>query len=332
MQQEPRPRVLRVTEDSFAALIRLYRSQSPKWTSPPPIGYAESTKKNWGRELDLMARPTTLGALSIQEIRPALVQAYFDGLAEWPGKQEIGLAVLKQLEKWAIVRDLLPRAITSGIEIGESDGGHIPWSDEQVALAEREAAPHIARVITLGANTGQRGSDLVRMGWTDIEVHDGVRGINVRRGQQKTGRYAWIPITTELSNAMAKWERRPGPFLTTAEGRPWTRSVLSATWTQYRDSNPALTPLRLDGLLLEPGIAPRKDKGLVIHGLRGTACVRLRRAGATEVQIADMIVMSVQMVKRYCRFSVQRENAVAAMRNLDRTFAERLARKSGENG
>ncbi len=330
MQHEPRPHVLRVTEDSFAALIRLFR-QSSKWTAEPPIGYAPTTKINWGRELNLMSRPTTLGALSIQEIRPSLVQAYFDGLAEWPGKQEIGLAVLRQLERWAIVRDLLPRQITTGIEIGESDGGHIPWSDEQVELAEREAAPHLARAVTLAANTGQRASDLVRMGWTDIETHDGVRGIVVKRGQQKTGRYAWIPITAELDAAMAKWERRPGPFLTRPSGHPWTPNALAVTWGQHRNRHPALAPLRLANLSLEPGVVTRKDKGLVIHGLRGTACVRLRRAGATEIQIADMIVMSVQMVKRYCRFSVQRENAVAAVHHLDRTFAERLARKSSEN-
>ncbi len=328
MQHEPRPQLLRVTEDSFAALIRLFR-QSGKWTSPPPVGYADSTKKGWGRELDLMARPACLGALSIQEIRPSLVQAFFDGLAEWPGKQEVGLAVLKQLEKWAIVRDLLPREITKGVEVGECDGGHIPWSDEQVALAERESPPHLSRMITLAANTGQRGSDLIRMGPTNIELYKGIRGIVIT--QKKTGKHVWIPITSELEAAMAKWERRPGPFLTQADGRPWKRENLSHAWRYHRDRAPGLAPLRLESLSLEVGASPRADKGLVIHGLRGTACVRLRRAGGTESQIADMVGMSPQMVARYCRFSKQRENAAAAVLHLDRTFAERAAKKSTEH-
>ena len=64
---------------------------------------------------------------------------------------------------------------------------------------------------------------------------------------------------------------------------------------------------------------PLKDAGLVIHGLRATACVRLSRAGATTRQISDMIGMSEQMVARYCRFSDQKENAVAAVMHLDGT-------------
>jgi predicted transcriptional regulator len=56
-----------------------------------------------------------------------------------------------------------------------------------------------------------------------------------------------------------------------------------------------------------------------MHGQRATAVVRLRRAGATALQIGDMVGMSEQMVKRYCRFSEQRKNALAAVVYLDRT-------------
>ena len=45
------------------------------------------------------------------------------------------------------------------------------------------------------------------------------------------------------------------------------------------------------------------------------------------MQIADMIGMSVPMVERYCRLSVQRENAVSAVVQLQGTVAER----NGEN-
>jgi len=67
------------------------------------------------------------------------------------------------------------------------------------------------------------------------------------------------------------------------------------------------------------------EADLVMHGLRGHACVRLRRAGLTAMQIADMIGMSIPMVERYCRFSVQMENAVAAVIQLQGTVAERNA-------
>jgi hypothetical protein len=40
-----------------------------------------------------------------------------------------------------------------------------------------------------------------------------------------------------------------------------------------------------------------------------------------------MIGMSAQMVERYCRFSVQKENAVAAVLHLERTLGERESDK-----
>jgi integrase len=56
-------------------------------------------------------------------------------------------------------------------------------------------------MVTLAANTGQRGSDLVRMRWTDIEEYEGRPGINVT--QRKTGLVIWIPMTQELMAASA---------------------------------------------------------------------------------------------------------------------------------
>lgn len=292
-----------VTEDSFAAVIRAFMSPAnPHWAR-----YAENTQDAWSRELKLAARPDTLGAVSLQSIRPALVQAFLDGLDGRPGKQANALAALKQVENWAIVRDILPRTITTGVRTGRPKGGHVPWTDEQVALAERVARSDFARAVTLAANTGQRSSDLIRMGPTDLETYQGVAGINVT--QKKTGKQVWIPITSPLAAAMAKWERRPGPFLTRLDGSAWTRKALTQLWRHHRNSNPDLAALG--------------DAKKVMHGLRGTACVRLRRSGATIPQIADMVGMSEEMVARYCRFSLQKENAMAAVIHLERTIRER---------
>jgi integrase len=311
---EPDQKHRRVTEGRFAALVRLFMSPAnPKWARE----YSESTKETWGRELLFMSRPNCLGALTVGEIRPSLVQAYFDGIADRPGKSAAGLAALKQLEKWAVVRDLLPRPITTGVEVTRSDDGHLPWTDEQVTLAETKARPDLARVIVLAANTGQRGSDLVRLGPTDIETYNGLDGINVI--QQKTKRRVWVPITAPLAAAMQTWERRPGPFLAMPGGRPWAAHALTQAWAYQRDTNPDLAPL---GAAAVAG-QPTNDAGLVLHGLRGTACVRLKRAGANVQQIADCVGMSNEMVERYCRLSVQKENAVAAVYHLERTLRER---------
>jgi hypothetical protein len=68
-----------------------------------------------------------------------------------------------------------------------------------------------------------------------------------------------------------------------------------------------------------------------MHGLRATAVVRLRRAGVPVLLIGDMVGMSRQMVERYCRFSVQRENALAAVHYLDRTAGERATDAAKRN-
>jgi integrase len=272
---------------------------------------AVSTQTNYRHTLTLAEHPDTLGAVPVEELRPALVQAFLDGFSDRPAQQKCAQTALKSLEKWAIVRDKLPYPITLGTEAPGGTGGHVPWTDEHVALAELHAKPHLARIITLAANTGQRGSDLVRMGPTDLEDYQGRPGINVT--QRKTGLKIWVPLTQEMMAVMRTWERRPGPFVLKEDGQPFSRPQLSDQWLRERDSNAALAPLA--------------TAGLSMHGLRATAVVRLLRAGATTLQIANMVGMSEPMVKRYARFSVQRENALAAVIHLDRTRHERRSIK-----
>lgn len=298
--ESERPTPVRVTENSFYALVRAFKD-SAKFK-----GLAQASQDLWGRELDFACRPNCLGAVTLDVLRPSVVQDYLDGWDDKPGKQAAALAALRALEKWAVVRDLLPRAITLGVETGKPQGGHTPWTDAHVALAEQHARPDLARVITLGANTGQRGSDLVRMGWTDIENYKGRDGIRVI--QRKTGREVWIPILPPLAKAMESWEFKPGPFLLRPDGKPWKRHELSNAWAYERDGNAELRPL--------------KREGLVLHGLRARTCVMLSRAGLTDHQISDIVGMSIPMVGHYTRKSVQRDNAIAGVVHLE-TFAER---------
>jgi integrase len=290
-----RPRIRHIPEGSFAAVVRAYQ-RSEKFAKLRP-----GTQKSYLRVLALAERENGLGGLSVHVIRPSLVQAFLDGLADRPGAQRTAQSVLKAVEKWAMVRDLLPYPITTGTEAPGTDGGHEPWSDAQVELAERHARPDLARIVTLMVHTGQRGSDIVRMRWSDIEDSDGHQGVNVV--QQKTGRRLWIPLPDELRAALATWERRPPFFLVLNpfSGEAYTRSNLSWHWNKERDTKPELVPLA----------------GLALHGLRATCVVRLRKRGATELQIENMVGMSAPMVRRYCRLADQRTMALAAVVHLN---------------
>lgn len=295
MKQPKGSGMAKIPPSAFAAVIHAYLA-SPKFASLAP-----ATQESYRRPLRIAEHPDVLGALPVGEIRPYFVQQFLDGLSDRPGAQICARVALKAVERWALVRDLLPHPITTGTEVIGSSGGHKPWSDEQVACVEQHANPEIARIITLGANTGQRGSDLIRMRWSDIEEVDGRQGINVI--QRKTGLQLWVPFTAELAAAVATWERRPTQLLLKPNGEPYAnRQQLTDAWVRERDSNSMLSPCG----------------GCVLHGLRATAVVRLRRSGATTPQIVDMVGLSAPMVERYSRFASQKQSAAAAVIHLDK--------------
>ncbi len=137
-----RSKAARINRDSFAAVIRAFTS-SAKFQA-----LSKAARENYGRVFRLAERPDVLGAVPVEQMRPALVQAFLDGYSDRLAMQKVAQTALKSLEKWAIVRDLLPNPITLGTEAPGSDGGNEPWSDEQVALAELHARPDLGRMVT----------------------------------------------------------------------------------------------------------------------------------------------------------------------------------------
>lgn len=274
--------------------------ESPRWLlSQENGGYAETTKRAWRLELNFACRDDIIGRLPISELWPGVIREYLAGWADKPAKQRNALDALKQLDVWMAGLFKEHRSFVYGLKRPAIKDGHTPWSDEQVAIGEKYARSSLSRIITLGANSGQRGSDLVRMGWSDLETFRGMAGINVT--QKKTGRKLWIPVNNELAAAMATWERLPGPFCRRADGKLWTREELTVAWAHERDHNPDLKPLA----------------GLVLHGLRGHACVRLFRAGKNPKEIGTLVGMSTTMVESYTRLSQQKLDAMAAIYDLE---------------
>lgn len=319
-----RPPSAKIPREAFAAVIRGYLTTSQDFTQPPPLGLAEGTKIGYRVYLRLAELPETLGGLDVNVIHPADVQLFLDQFSDRPGAQHVAKTALSAVESWAMPRRKLPYPIMTGVTIGKSGGGHIPWSDEQVKLAEQHAKPNIARIVTLAANTGQRGIDLVRMCPTDLEEFRGRMGINVR--QIKTGLQIWIPLTRPLEAAMAKWPLVPGPYLRQEDGSAWSgprswsaRAQMSSAWVRERDRNPALAPCRN---VIVPGLP--EPRSLVVHGLRATACVRLWEADCPTTLISKMVGLSVPMVENYVRFAAQRVSALAAVKYLDGTGTERV--------
>lgn len=146
-QDAPRPRLERIAPQTFAAVIHAYLA-SPKFQS-----LAKTTQARYRIYLRIAEHPEVLGAVPVMSLRPSTVQQFLDGLADRPGAQKGARDALKAVEKWAIVRDLLPLPITVGTDIISRDGGHEPWTEEQIEVVETFAQPDVARIITLASNT-----------------------------------------------------------------------------------------------------------------------------------------------------------------------------------
>lgn len=264
----------------------------------------EDTLYNYGRSLKI-ARDAW-GHLPIAGVRPAHVMKIMDGLSATPGKANNFLTAMKLLSGWARTQDLIDKSMVEGVKAYKLKGGHKPWTAEQIAAADKGLTGMIRRGFLLYLYTGQRGSDIVKLGPTHVDEG----GFSIK--QHKTGREVWCPIVPELAAEVAAWPRRPGPYVTQEDGATYTRNLFWDHFDQQRFDE--------DGTTRIPELA-----NVTLHGLRCTAVIRLRQAGLSVPQISDIVGMSLATVQRYCRFADRKESGRAALVMLDerRTAKER---------
>ena len=277
---------------TFGGMVDLYLD-SAKFRSK-----AEGTKDQYRRQLKFARAGWEHEAA--ETIRPKLIREVVEGMEETPGAANNFLGVMRALSTWAIARGYVPASFTEGVEPFGTTGGHKPWTEAQIVAAHAKLTGMLRRGVMLALYTGQRGSDVVRLGWTDFDEG------GLRLTQQKTRREVWCPVVPELAIEMTEWEKRPGPFLLQADGRPFSRKRLSIHFDAARTEIPELA-------------------GATLHGLRATAVVRLRRAGLTTAQIQDVIGMSMAMIERYSRFADRKASGKAAVIHL----AEHAKRNAG---
>lgn len=228
------------------------------------------------------------GRLPANGVRPVAVRALLDELGGTPGMANNVLCVLRALNQWGLQRGHFDHSITEGVKGYKSKGGHVPWTAAQCAAAEQHFTGNLRKAYFLLRHTGQRGSDVVKMGETYID--DG----GFRLSQKKTDVEIWCPIEPVLAAEMATWERWPGPYLRQNHGKVYSHDLLEHHFAEARD--------------LIPEIA-----GATLHGLRGTRVVELRQRGNTTLQIQDQVGMSLRMIERYCRFADKKANGKAAV-------------------
>lgn len=276
-----------VATDTIGALCGAYETAWPGL----PRKLADSTMEKYKQSLRVVRE--AWGNLQAESLRPSHVQALVETIgAQKPGSANNVLDALRSMCRWACgPRELLSRDPTFGVAHFEQGEGHKPWTLEQLAFADKNFTGMLRRAYVLARYSGQRISDIVRLGWTDIDEG----GFGLR--QKKTGVQPWCPIFPELEAEMAKWEKRPGPFLLQDSGKPFTTNGLWKKLDKVREDHPELGEV-------------------VWHGLRANAVIRLRQSGRTAMQISDAIGMSVPMVERYSRYADRKAGGQAILLSL----------------
>jgi integrase len=273
-----------VATDTVNALIDAYIASWPTL----PNRLTESTQYQYKRWLAIARY--AWGELRYDGLRPVHVRAMMGTLAATPSKANNFLGTMRALSSWALVNGHISQSLVEGVKPFETKGGHKPWSIEQLKAIDKLPGT-IRRGVKLYLFTGQRGSDVVRMGWTDIDEN------GIALTQKKTGCEVWIPIVPELAVEIATWEKRPGPFIRQDCGKPYTRAGFGKSFDKARANIPELSDVTL-------------------HGLRCTAAIRWRDAGLEVPQISYIMGMSMATIEKYCRYANRKASGKAVLFRL----------------
>lgn len=293
----------------LADLVALYKG-SPEWEK-----HAASTKREWSRWLDEIAKlkgTHALGGIPIAALNDPNIggdfQDWRDQWADRPRSADYAVQVLSALLGWAKRRRKIAINAAEGIEdLYEANRADQIWTDDELALAVMAAdSTEVAFIIVLACLTGFRREDLALLSWD----HVGDVAIVVPTGKSRGKKAAVVPILIETRQLLDKIEahqkrlyegKRCATVLVNTRGDAWTPSGLSHAVLDCR------RPF---------GITKR------LHDARGTFATRLRLAGLTASEIADVVAWEEERVKRLLATYVDRD---AIVRNL----AERIARSEG---
>ena len=244
-----------------------------------------------------------------------------DARASKPADANNLLRCLSALFTWCALRGWRPDnpcRLVPKLKIGD---GWAPWPWDAIEHFRNDARTDLWEAAALALYTGQRLSDVLVMGWTDIE------GRLISVVQSKTGKRLWVPLHRELKQVLASIELRQRPegsnvvplqqltgtILTNSRDRPWTRDGFKAAWQDE---------------LNRPEMANLRKRRLVFHGLRKSAVVFLLEAGCSDAETAAITGQSRDMVEHYAKQVNQKRLAAAAILKWETADAARIQNAS----
>lgn len=255
------PTTARTTPGTFDDLISRYYA-SPAWR-----GRMKPSSQATYRNIIERFRAKH-GDKPVAKVETRHLDKILGDMADRPAAANNLRKVLKRLFAYAVkigLRRDNPAAATDSFKAG--DGFHT-WTEEEIAQFEERWAlgtkPRLALALLL--YTGQRRSDIIRMGRKD--VRDG----RIVVTQQKTGNSGAIGMLSELREAI---EAMPvigvETFLITEFGKPFTAAGFG-NWFREQCDAAGLTHCTSHGLrkamsrrLAESGATPAQGRAVTLH-------------------------------------------------------------------
>lgn len=311
--------------DTLAGLALNYQA------SPEFAGLADSTKRQWRQRLFRIvadSAPLDIGGLPLAALNDTRVKAdllaWRDQWKHTPRGADFLMQVLSRVLSWGQQRGLLTINVATGLgQLYKNNRADQIWTADDLAAYEAaSSSPEISFVAPLACLTGLRLDDLHTLKWSEVGAVAIVKVTAKGRGK----RTAVIPLLGEtrtlLSRIHAQQLRRHSELVRRAKERGRAPPSLPLTVL----SNTLGRSWRYSGL--ETRVGETKAAALPpitkhLHDARGTFATRLRTAGLTAPEIADVLGWDENRVERLLAIYVDREIIVKGI-------AERIQRLEAE--
>ena len=278
--------------DTLSGLVTLYKSK------PEYLQLAPSTRKEWARWLDRIVLHDIgslgLGMLDDRRVRTDLID-WRDEFAATPRSADYGVQVLSRVLGFGVDRGILSHNRAAGIEhLYEANRADLIWEPAALARFCAQAPTPVSHALRLACLTGLRRGDLVRLQWRHVSDVAIEIPTNKSRRNGVVRRVALIPLLAEARALLAEIGRKGEleTVLRNAHDQAWSVDSLSHRINAFAE------PLGLERSL---------------HDARGTFATRLRLAGLTSDEIAEILGWEKGRVERILAKYVDRERIVRAL-------------------
>lgn len=261
-------------------------------------GIRDSSKKS--KRLIIQKIREAHGDKRIALLERRHIQNILNDMSDRPHAANRWLSVFRQILEHAVILGMIRANPTQGVKgYSKKTDGWLAWTEVNITQFKDTHAigtsQRLAFDLLLG--TGQRRSDVVRLGWQHIN------GNRLKFKQLKTGARIEIPIDPALWISIKSMPKRNLTFLVTGRGLPFTANGF--------------------GNFFRAACNRAGLSNLSAHGLRKAMAVRLAESGATANQIAAVTGhSSLSEVARYTAAAEKALLADQAFRLLSETNKE----------